>query len=102
MYFSEYLVVSLYVTKALGFIQGAASLGIESASVVIFRIEAFLGLPEEDETFGHILTEFNTLDINNISFSYEKEKILENISMHLKEGDMLLLKGKWQWKVNFD
>lgn len=94
--FSEYLVVSLYVTKALGFIQGMASLGTITApaSVVISRIEAFLGLPEEDEAFVHILTECNTLDLNNISFSYEKEKILENISIHLKEGDMLLLKGK--------
>jgi len=35
----------------------------------------------------------NVIDINDVSFSYEKELILENINLHLKEKEFLAIIG---------
>ncbi|HOO33723.1 MAG TPA: ABC transporter ATP-binding protein [Thermotogota bacterium] len=57
------------------------------------RCAEFLNLAEEEKKEECLLTNVNSISVNNVCFSYSDKKVLQNISFKCRKGEIILIKG---------
>ena len=72
---------------------GSFSALIRSVNIAVEKANAILNI-EPMDTHGEDITPKNyDIDLKNVEFSYDKRKIIDNVSLHIKEGTTTAIVG---------
>lgn len=97
MSFSEYIILSAYISKSLGYIQGFASMRsvIEPTYVVLTRVKSFLDYQDETQE-GQNIEKCRSVEFEKVNFNYpgKENMVIKNLSFSLNEGEILHITGK--------
>lgn len=72
---------------------GNMSALMRTAALAIDNINATLNMPSMDENGTDIIPENTAISVENISFSYDKRKIIDDISVDIPAGSSLAIVG---------
>ncbi len=92
-----YFAFSGYLSKMLAPIQGLTSFGfsLQPAIARLHRVKELLDISIEEENgeFGKIEKLYGSIQLENLTFAYDTELVLKNVSIEISPGEKIALIG---------